>query len=250
MSIPIGAQLYTLRGQLKTPEDIRAALTRVAQIGYRYIQCSGFAFDAPWMKALCEELNLKVRLTHTAPDRILNNTENVIKEHLLLECPYVGIGSMPNEYRSSAEGARKFLADYTPAMQAFAAAGLKLMYHNHSFEFERFDGTRIIDILIDESNPALFGFTLDVYWVQHGGADVTDLIGRLAGRVDVCHYKDMAIVEGGQRFAAIGSGNMNWPGIIAAFEKAGTKYAFIEQDDCYGADPVDELAASYQFLTA
>ena len=244
--IPVGAQLYTLRDQLRNKKAIRKTLTQVAQIGYEYIQCSGFSFDAAWMKALCDELGLQVKLTHTPPERILNDTENVVAEHLLLGCPYVGIGGMPGE--RSADGARKFIKDYLPVTQKFQAAGLKLMYHNHSFEFERHGGERIWDILVNESDPALLGFTLDTYWVQHGGADVVDCIRRLAGRLDCVHYKDMAIVNGKQRFASIGSGNMNWPGIIAAFEEAGTKYAFIEQDDCYGADPLDELAASYKFL--
>jgi sugar phosphate isomerase/epimerase len=51
-----------------------------------------------------------------------------------------------------------------------------------------------------------------------------------------------------QRFAAIGDGNMNWDAIVEAFAYAGTQYAFIEQDDCYGVDPVEELAASYRYL--
>jgi len=247
MPVPIGAQLYTLRDQLQSKDAIQATLTRVAQIGYEYIQCSGFAFDAAWMKNLCDELGLQVKLTHTPPERILNETGQVIAEHLLLDCPYVGIGGMPGEYRS-ADGARKFIKDYTPFMERFSSAGLKFMYHNHSFEFERSDGERIWDILVGESDPALLGFTLDTYWVQHGGLDVINCIQQLKGRLDCVHYKDMAIMEGEQRFAAIGNGNMNWPGIVAAFEEAGTNYAFVEQDDCYGADPLEELAASYRYL--
>jgi len=248
MSIPIGAQLYTLRKQLQSPEDIEATLRRVADIGYEYIQCSGFAFDAAWLRALCDELGLQVKLTHTNAARILGDTENVVAEHKILGCPYVGLGGMPGEYRS-AEGVRRFLADFTPAMEALHGAGLKFQYHNHSFEFRRFGGETLFDVMVNESDPALLGFTLDTYWAQHAGMDVADLIRRLKGRIDVCHYKDMAIVgDKEQRFAAIGSGNMNWPGIIAAFEEIGARYAFIEQDDCYGVDPVEELAASYRYL--
>jgi len=249
MSIPIGAQLYTLRKQLQTPKDIEKTLTRVAQIGYEYIQCSGFAFDAAWLRALCDRLGLKIRLTHTNAARILGDTQSVIAEHKLLGCPYVGLGGMGGNYRGT-QGARQFLADFAPAMQALHGAGLKFQYHNHSGEFERFGDETVFDVLVNESDPALLGFTLDTYWAQHAGMDVAALVRRLRGRIDVCHYKDMAVVEGQPRFAAIGSGNMNWPGIIAAFEEIGTRYAFIEQDDCYGADPVEELAASYRYLTS
>ena len=248
MSIPVGAQLYTLRRQMQTPEDIESTLARVAEIGYTYIQCSGFDFDPAWMRALCDRLGLKIRLTHVrgGADRILNDTRGVIEEHKILGCPYVGVGGMGGEYRS-AEGARQFIKDFTPAMEAFREASLKFQYHNHSWEFERFDGQRFYDILINESDPALLGFTLDTYWAQHGGMDVAGLISRMKGRIDVCHYKDMAVVEGQPRFAAIGDGNLNWPAIVAAFEEAGCQYAFVELDDCYGKDPMDELAVSLRF---
>ena len=248
MAIPVGAQLYTLRDYLRSPEDIEATLARVARIGYTYIQCSGFDFDAVWLRALCDRLGLKIRLTHVRGpgNRIIEDTQSVIEEHKILGCPYVGVGGMGKEYRSI-EGAKQFIADYTPAMNAFKEAGLKFQYHNHSWEFERFDGKRFYDILIKESDPALLGFTLDTYWAQHGGMDVADLIRGMKGRIDVCHYKDMAVVEGQPRFAAIGDGNLNWPAIIAAFEEAGCRYAFVELDDCYGKDPIDELAVSLRF---
>ena len=247
MPIPVGAQLYTLREQMQSPEEIEATLERVAGIGYKIVQLSGFGFEAGSMRDLCDRLGLEVKLTHTAADRILDDTQAVIAEHKILGCPYVGLGGMPWQYRLEG-GARRFLEDFRPAMEALGEAGLKFQYHNHSFEFERFGGETIFDVLVRESDPALMGFTLDTYWVQHGGVDVVDLIRRLRGRVDVCHYKDMAIVENQQRYAAVGQGNLNWPGILAAFEEIGAQYAFVEQDDCYGADPVEELRKSFLFL--
>ena len=249
MSIPVGAQLYSVRDLMQTPEQIEATLRRIAAIGYRYIQLSGFVYDPTTMRALCDNLGLKAKLTHTPPERILNDTATVIKEHKRLGCPYVGLGGMPGEYRC-AGGAQKFLDDFKPAMVKLHEAGLKFQYHNHSFEFERFDGESLFDVLINKSDAALMGFTLDTYWIQHGGADVVQFIRKLKGRVDVCHYKDMIIANGGeQRYAPVGEGNMNWPAIMEAFEEIGTQYAFVEQDECYGADPVEELAKSFEYLS-
>ncbi|MDR0532031.1 MAG: sugar phosphate isomerase/epimerase [Oscillospiraceae bacterium] len=248
MSIIIGAQLYTLRDALKKQKNHAAVLRRLAEIGYPIVQCSGFEYRPDEFKQHCDALNLSVKLTHTEPERLLNDTERVIEEHKLLGCPYVGLGFLPLKYHSP-EGARKFLRDYDPAMRAFAGAGLKFMYHNHSFEFARQSGERIFDVFVNESDPALLGFTLDVFWVQHAGADVRELVRQLSGRVDCVHYKDMAITRAQQRrFAAVGSGNMNWRGIAEACAAAGTKFAFVEQDNCYGRDPFDELAASWSYL--
>jgi len=245
MSIQVGAQLYTTRRQMQTPEGITETLTRLADIGYEYIQCSGFQYDAPWLRALCDQLGLKIRLTHGSD---MGDIPAVIEKHKILGCPYVGVGGMGGEYRC-AGGAQKFIKDFTPAMEALHAAGLKFQYHNHSWEFARFGGERFYDILVNESDPALMGFTLDTYWAHYAGMDVPSLVRGMKGRIDVCHYKDMIITnDKEQRFAAIGDGNMNWEALNAAFEEAGTQYAFIELDDCYGKDSVEELAVSLRFL--
>ncbi|MDR2753753.1 MAG: sugar phosphate isomerase/epimerase [Oscillospiraceae bacterium] len=245
MPISVGAQLYSLRDCLQTPAGIEATLVRVAQAGCKILQCSGFSFDAVWLKALCDQLGLQVKLTHTPAERILHDTQNVIFEHKTLDCPYVGLGYWDF---CCADDVHAFLKTFAPAMQALHSAGLKLQYHNHSHEFARCGEGTLFGLLADKSDPALLGFTLDVYWAQHGGMDVCALIRRLKGRIDVCHYKDMAIVQKQQRFAAVGKGNLPWPAIIEAFESAGARYAFVEQDDCYGADPVDELTDSLRYL--
>jgi len=241
----LGAQLYTLRDQMNA--DPAATLARVADIGYKHVQVSGFSYDASELKSICDGLGLSIPLTHTPPERILNDTQQVIADHKTMNCPYVGLGGMPHQYRC-AGGAKQFIKDFTPAMEQFAAAGLKFQYHNHSFEFERFDGVTLFDELIKHSDPALLGFILDTYWVEHGGLDVPALIRRMAGRIDVCHLKDMTIVNNEQRYAPVGHGNMNWPPILAAFAEIGTQFAFVEQDECYGECPLDELAKSFEFL--
>ncbi|MCL2446744.1 MAG: sugar phosphate isomerase/epimerase [Oscillospiraceae bacterium] len=241
----LGVQLYTLRDQMNA--DPAATLARVAEIGYKHVQMSGFSYDASEIKSHCDSLGLQIQLTHTPPERILNGTQAVIAEHNIMNCPYVGLGGMPGEYRC-AGGAKQFIKDFTPAMQAFADAGLKFQYHNHSFEFQPFDGVTMFDDLINHSDPALLGFTLDTYWVQHGGLDVVQCIRNMRGRIDVCHLKDMTIADNQQRYAPVGHGNMNWPPILAAFEEIGTQFAFVEQDDCYGEEPLNELAKSFSFL--
>ncbi|MDR1463857.1 MAG: sugar phosphate isomerase/epimerase [Oscillospiraceae bacterium] len=243
----IGAQLYTVRDLMQTPEDQQKTLTRIADMGYRTIQVSGFPYDPARLKDLCDALGLRIVVTHTPAERILHDTAAVIADHQRMDCPYVGVGSLPGE--RTVAGARAFLREFRPAMEAFAAAGLKFQYHNHSFEFQRFPEGDLWSILVQESDPALLGFILDTYWVHHGGKHVPTVIRSLRGRIDLCHVKDLAIDGGAQRFAAVGSGNFDWPPVLAAFGEIGTKYAFVEQDDCYGADPLEELAASYRFLT-
>lgn len=69
--------------------------------------------------------------------------------------------------------------------------------------------------------------------------------------MDCIHLKDMELLpDGKKRFAPVGCGVMDFDAILAAAEKAGTKYAFVEQDDCFGEDPFDCLKKSYDFLAS
>ena len=71
-----------------------------------------------------------------------------------------------------------------------------------------------------------------------------DVIDRLPGRVSAVHIKDLTMVNNAQRFAAVGEGNLDFAAIMAACQRAGTEWALIELDDCYGADPFEKLRVS------
>lgn len=242
----LGAQLYTIREKCKDTESLNESLGKIAAIGYKYIQLSGFPYDPAAVRARADELGLSIILTHSPADRILNDTDKLIEEHILMGCPNIGIGGFWGDH--TPEGARKFLTDLRPAMEKMAAKGLKFQYHNHAFEFERFDGVTLFDILKNESDPELMGFTLDTYWVQYGGVCVTELIKSLKGRINVFHFKDMIMVPEGQHYAPVGEGNLSWNTIVPAFEEIGAEYGFVEQDDSYGRDVFDCMKSSHDFL--
>ena len=54
---------------------------------------------AQQVREICDENGLQIVLTHTDPNRILNDTEAVIREHDIMGCDYIGIGMMPPEVR-------------------------------------------------------------------------------------------------------------------------------------------------------
>jgi len=244
----IGAQLYTVREFTQTAEDFAATIKKVADIGYKYVQISaiGPAISAQEVADTCKSNGLTIAITHTNPARIKDETEAVIAEHRIMGTSYIGIGAMPQGYERNAQGVRQFIADFTPAAEKIHAAGMTLMYHNHDFEFEKYDGKLMMDYLVEEF-PKI-GFTLDTYWVQAGGADPAAWLKKLSGRVNVVHYKDMAWAGGKQLMAEVLEGNLNWERIFEASRAAGVKYAMVEQDDCYGADPFQCLKTSYDNL--
>ncbi len=247
----IGAQGYTVRSFAQNERDLRETARKLKEIGFRTLQVSAFGpMDPKVIREICDENGLSITVTHTDPKRILEDTEGVIRDHGVLGCRHVGIGMMPEKYRGSLEGMRAFLSEYDEAAKRLADAGMKLHYHNHAFEYEKFGGKCLIDWMRDETDPERWGFILDVYWTQYGGRDPAEEILNFAGRIDVLHLKDAKMAGFERRFAAVGDGNLSLAPILEAASDAGVPCAMIEQDDCYGKDPFDELALSAKNLLA
>lgn len=246
----VGAQLYTVRELCQDEVGLAATLEQIAKIGYTSVQVSGIGpLEAEIVKNLCNRYNLRIVLTHTPPDEILNDTDRVIEKHKIMGADYVGIGAMPKQYERTIEGIDRFWSDFSSPAEKLSRAGLTLQYHNHHFELEKFSGKTLLAHLAQIASDELLGFIPDTYWLQYGGADPVEVIQMLSGRVPVVHLKDMTILNGQQEMAPVMSGNMNFPAILQACREAGTKWLMVEQDTCQGS-PVDCLAESYHNLYA
>ncbi|HEY5586336.1 MAG TPA: sugar phosphate isomerase/epimerase [Ruminiclostridium sp.] len=244
----IAAQLYTLREFLKTPEDIKKSLGKVKEIGYSAVQVSGIGQIDPFvLKDIVNELDLNICATHTSYERLQQDLKNVIKEHQLWNCRYVGIGSLPKAYSRDREGFTRFAKEASILGRELAENGLKLIYHNHDFEFERHGEATAMDILMSESDSDKLGFEIDTYWVQAGGGSPVSWLKKVAGRIDVVHFKDMALTKGKQTMAEIGEGNLDWESIIDVCREINVKWYAVEQDVC-ARDPFESLEISFKYL--
>ncbi len=150
--------------------------------------------------------------------------------------------------------------------------GISLYYHNHHIEFAKFDGKYMLDIIAENSPPAM-GMEIDVHWVQRGGLDPpVRTLEKFAGKTAMVHLKDYRIgqmpaaafglLEKGDfpgfmaefknvvQFAEVGEGNLDFPSIIPAAVAAGARYLLVEQDELYGRTVWDALQTSYDNLVA
>ncbi len=244
----IGAQFYTVREQCKTLEDFALTLRRVADIGYKTVQISGTCpYPAAWLREQLDKNGLTCVLTHIPVPRLVGETAQVIAEHRVFDCPLIGLGWYAfDESREDATYAH-FMNTFVPVAEEIRAGGRYFMYHNHDQEFKRLGDRIVLEKLAQDIPAELMGFTLDTFWVQAGGGDPAQWIGKLAGRVPAIHLKDYAY---GRKMAVVGEGNINFDRVFTEAERAGTKYLLVEQDDCNGEDPIECLRRSYAYLKA
>ena len=251
-----GAQLYTLRAYTQNEKDFARSMKRVAQIGYSTVQISAVGRDIrpERIREICDGEGLEIVLTHSDVNRILYDTDRLIAEHDIMGCKYIGLGAMPDKYRTPAWAAN-FAEDFKEPARKIAAAGKLLMYHNHNFEFRKVKAEgaegpkRLMEYLCEWFAPDELGFTLDTYWVQAAGADVCQWIDLLRDRIPCVHLKDMAMSAEGPVMAPVMEGNLNFDAILKKLEGTSCEYLLVEQDICQGS-PFDCLEQSYRNLAA
>ncbi len=244
-SIPIALQMYTVRDQLK--EDFEGTFRKVAEMGYAGVELAGMGDrSVAQVKLLLEDLNLKMAGSHVALDVLEGNLNQAIDDNLALGNPYIVCPFLPQERRGDGAGYRKLGEQLTVIGEACRKQGITFCYHNHSFEFQKFNGVNALDILYEASDANAVQAEIDTYWVQHGGEDPAAYIRKYAGRCPLIHLKDM---EAGEEkfFAEVGEGIMDFEAIFEASEASGAVWYIVEQDRCR-RDPVESAALSFENL--
>ena len=199
-------------------------------------------------KKALDDVGMTICATHEPSDEILNEPEKVCARLNAIGVtqtayPYPGGIDFKSE-----ESVRTLARKLDAAGAMLAKGGITLSYHNHAIELTGFGETTVLDFIYRETNPAYLKAELDTYWIQFGGGDPAAWIERLAERVPILHLKDFGFGQDGKPFfAEIGHGNLNWPRILAAAEKAGTEWLVVEQDECPG-DPFVSIRKSYDYL--
>ncbi|HEX8524394.1 MAG TPA: sugar phosphate isomerase/epimerase [Tepidisphaeraceae bacterium] len=244
----LSIQLYTVRDL--TAKDFPGTMKKLAGIGYRAVELAGYGNlkTAQEAKAALDEAGLKVSGAHAPIDQLETKLDQILAEatelgHTNIICPW-----MPEERRKTAEDWKKAAKSLEKIGYECHQKGFQLCYHNHSFEFQKFEGKRGFDILFENCDANMVKCELDVYWVQHGGEDPVKLINRMGERIHLMHLKDMA--KGPEKkFAPVGTGIIDFKGILEAGTKAQTQWGCVEQDNSYGADPLEAVKTSFENLT-
>lgn len=226
--LPIALQLYTVRDQME--KDVPGTLKAVADMGYENVECAGLVGLSPeGFRKACDAAGLRIVSGHLPIDDV----NEAVRTAQALGISFIACG-MPGDLRQKgAEGFRTHAKNLQEKACALKKHGITLTYHNHSFEFEQFDGKYGLDILYEESAPDSLQAQFDVYWVLHGGEDPAQYILKWKGRCKTLHLKDMLDDEA-RSFAEVGEGILDWPTIFKAAEEIQPAWYIVEQDTCAG----------------
>jgi len=259
----IGLVGFTIRTQIG--EDAAGTLKAVAECGIENIEFSGPNFDGdvpsfqgiaiPDIKEYAEEFGFNVPSLGVNAEHLADQLDQVIDAAHAVGATYVRISGRPGEGEDPATYYSELATLLNEAGAGLKEAGVTVAYHNHGYEFDDLGtGQSGYDILLNETDPDLVAFELDLYWAVIGSANAVELMEANPGRFPLLHVKDAQMVtnaEGAEEitFATVGQGFIDFQEIFDLSDVAGVDYYFIENDRPE-PDGITSACESYAYLSA
>lgn len=254
----IGLQLYTLRDEL--PKDVKGTLEKVAKAGYTTVETYGFSIkDQFWgltpkeLKKILDDNGLKAVSGHYNLGSFLydgNTAEliSAIEAAKVLKNEFLTVPWIDEPFRRSIEDYKKIAARVNEAAKMCKKAGLKLAYHNHDFEFKKYDGVTGYEILLKETDKDLVYFELDLYWVVHSGNDPLKLFKENPGRFKMWHVKDKD-KNNNDLNTEVGSGTIDFKPFFSEAKQSGMVHFFVEQENNFASNSFNSIQTSCDFIS-
>jgi sugar phosphate isomerase/epimerase len=247
----IALQLYTLRDPAK--KDLADTLKKVRAMGWEYVQWSGMPnLSADKIRGALDDAGLKAIAAHVGMEAFEKDFDTNAKFWKTVGVKDLAPGGMMNDCKANLEAWLRGAARLDIIGAKMRAVGLRLSYHNHGFEFEKFPGDprAKLDILLAATKPENLNSELDTAWAFNAGTDPATFLRKYKGRCPAIHVKDVVPGKDGKKteLKPLGQGSLNWKEIIAAGEASGVEWYIYEQDNGVGS-PFDYAQTSFEFLS-
>lgn len=235
---PLAIQLYTIRDAIsQNPEK---ALERLAGLGYKEVEIYGyngtfFGKNRSEFQSILKNTGIKIISSHhttglldKSPGTLLNKWEKTVEDLSFLGTKYMVCSYLFPEERTTAHY-KKLPELLEKSGEVTQKSGIQMAYHNHDFEFEKWDEKgNIYDFILENSSSELVKMEMDLYWISKAGLDPLSYFEKYPGRFPLWHVKDMQ--KDSKDFTEIGNGIIDFKRIFEARKKAGLKHWFVEQD--------------------
>ncbi|MBT8236707.1 MAG: TIM barrel protein [Bacteroidia bacterium] len=281
----IGVQLFSLPKILE--KDFRGGIKALAEMGYKEIQMYGpypFSVDsvkerwkslAPQLgfsgsgffghspkevSSILKESGIKATSAHTDMETLQTRMQQLGEAADEIGYEYIGLPAIPEEKRKTLDDYKKVAEEFNNIGEQAKKVGLKFAYHNHGYGLQEMEGQIPLHIILEQTDPDLVFFELDIFWTTAGGADPIHYLESFSDRYRLMHIKDMKQKvrfsgDGGDPnqwmelfpyMTTAGSGVIDIPSIVSVGDKMGIKHFYVEQD--FVENPEIALKKSFDYL--
>ncbi len=241
-----GCQLYSIRDVL--PKDPKGYMKQLADMGYKYFE--GYSKDPFWKmtpkeaKAYFGDIGVKMVSTHLG---LADTNEEMIAKCAeaglsYVICPAIGMQPSADAWKQKAEA-------FTKNGEICKKYGLRYGYHNHSYSFQNANGVKGQKILLENTDPSLVCFELDMCWSEAAGEDSIAHLKQYGSRYELCHIKQLETKDPKPKqtdldFAA---GKIDYKSLLRAAKDSGIKYFLVEQEQ-YPIGPIESMKSDAVYL--
>jgi sugar phosphate isomerase/epimerase len=253
-------QLYSARDLIgnaeKYAENHEAVLKALAEMGYSGVEAANYGdgkfygVSPEQFKADVEAAGLKVVSSHTghglSDEELATGNisgalawwDEALPAHKAAGMEYVVIPSIrkPDTLKEL-----QVICNYFNEIgKRCQALGMKFGYHNHAYEMEKIEDKIMIEYMLENTDPALVFYQIDVYWAVYGHYSPADLFNKYPGRFALLHIKDKK--EIGQ------SGMVGFDAVFGNAEVAGLEGYVVEVEGCRNEAALDGIRVSADYL--
>lgn len=267
--LPVGLQLYSVRDDME--KDFNGTLKKVKEMGYEAVEFAGlFGRSAQEVKDAVESADLIPLSAHVPFVEMMADPEGTMKTYSQIGCKYIVIPYLTEEYRPGCDKFQEVIDGARMLGEMANKYGMKLLYHNHDFEFAKLDGKYALDVLYDTIPADLLQTEIDTCWVNVAGEDPAAYVRKYTDRAPVVHLKDFfksgqvskmyeligiededesQKEEGIFEFRPLGHGLQDVPSLLKASEDAHASWVIVEQDmPSMDKTPMESVKMSIDYL--
>lgn len=219
------------------------------EIGYRRLGATTPSDLAGFLEDLCLSVagihaggNLEDRAQASSERRVLDHVLEYARRTAAPFVMYSGLNVGDNNAALHME-----IAVLNRVAQTCARHGIRLLYHNHNWEFAA--GWLVMDALLRHADSSV-GFCPDVGWVCKAGVEPVDFLNRIRGRVGAVHFKDFATLDNKVDTVPLGAGVVPFGSVVQwmADNVDGDGMWVIAEQDFADAPVPDTIRANAAYL--
>lgn len=244
----IAAQVYSVREQAQT--DFAGTMKALKECGYQGVELAGLYGLKPEVIRDCLKGQGLVPVSaHVPLEEFLRDREGTAETYRTIGCSYIGIPWMGAERHRGGAQFEETCGLLKRISACCRERGMVLLYHNHTFEFERTEnGSCLLDELYSALDEGTLQTELDVCWAEAAGASAVAYLRRYAGRCPVVHMKDFRREDSEVSLVALGQGQVDVAAVAQTAAGCGTEWLVVEQDDHPYGTPMENMRESLQYL--
>lgn len=245
-----GIQLYTLRDDM--PKNPMGVLKQLSSFGYKQIESYEGQQGMFWgmsntdFKKYMDDLGMKVVSSHCNMnidfEKKAAEAAEIGMKYLI--CPWIGPQKTLDDFK-------KFAQQFNKCGEICKKEGIRFAYHNHDYSFKLLEGQLPQDVMMNETDPALVDFEMDIYWVVTGGHDPEEWLKKYTNRFRLSHVKDRSKTPGpdnGKNTVDLGTGSINFKKVLKTAIENGMKYFIVEQEFYPNGTPLDAVKADAEYM--